>query len=267
MWWWLACAAPSVEPAAAPVELAADQGPPAPVWPNEGSPLSLLEVAFPEDWEPPKILVDPGHGAPGNFGTRSSTCEDEAVFAARAADAVLADLSATGAFALKSGRPEGALVPYDDRIAAARSWAADLGIGLHSDAREGTSYAETPAGCPVILGASGFGVLWSDEGDPDQADRRHALATAISVRMIEAGFPPFEGGYGDLYDRDPAQAGVWVDRHLDRYRIKMLRRMPMPYVIVETHEAADPAEAARWRDPWTLTAFSRALEQAIVDVR
>jgi N-acetylmuramoyl-L-alanine amidase len=261
----VACAVREPDPPIARPDPFADQGPPAPIWPARGAPLGLVPLAVPAAWKPPRVLLDPGHGAEGNLGTMSSSCEHEAVFTARTATALVPLLSPDVA-TVRNARPDEKPVSYDDRIALARRWNADLGIGLHSDARTGTAYSETPDGCPIMTGASGFSVLWSDEGDPAEAQRRHAFAAAIARRMRESGFPAYAGGYGDLYDEDPAQPGVFLDRHADRYRIKMLRRTPMPYVIVETHEAADPEEAARWAELWTITVFARALDAAVLDV-
>ena len=48
-------------------------------------------------------------------------------------------------------------------------------------------------------------------------------------------------------------------------RIAMLRRPVVPSVIVETHQALDPADADRWREPTTWAAFGAALARGVTD--
>jgi N-acetylmuramoyl-L-alanine amidase len=69
----------------------------------------------------------------------------------------------------------------------------------------------------------------------------------------------------NLYDGDPEQPGVFVDRHEPGYRIMMLRRPRIPSVIIETHHALDFEEVERWKEPRTLEAFSAAVAQGLVD--
>ena len=96
---------------------------------------------------------------------------------------------------------------------------------------------------------------------------RQRLARAISRRLIEAGFPPFAGlDAGGLYEADAEQPGAWLDRHADHQRIKMLRRPTVPLVIIETHQAMDREEVARWEEPATLDAFAAALRAALADL-
>lgn len=147
------------------------------------------------------------------------------------------------------------------------AWKADAVISLHSDTREGDGWARSDAtGCYQGLGAPGFAILYSDEGDSSRVEPRRALARAVGRRMAEAGFLAYDGAdYPGLYAPDERVAGVFVDRHAPKKRIRMLRGVRVPLVIVETHQAVDPREVARWSEPQTLDAFSAAIYAAVID--
>ena len=88
----------------------------------------------------------------------------------------------------------------------------------------------------------------------------------MARRMGEAGFLPYGGDdYVGLYAPDSEQPGTFVSRHLPGQRIFVLRKPPMPSVIIETHHALDFEEAARWKEPRTLEAFAAAVAQGLVD--
>ncbi len=238
--------------------------PPA-IWPLPNAPLTAVPAPTPS--RSLRVVIDAGHGAPENPGNTSVFCEPEQEFTLRTQDEIVRRLQSRSFLEVRAGRPSKALLPYPDRKDAAERWPADAFISLHSDARAGDGWAVHPeTRCYVGLGAPGFSVLYSDEGDPVLVERRRRLAQRIAVRMEEAGFPAYSGiDYGGLYDAD-AQAGVFVDRHAPKKRIMMLRRPKIPSVIVETHQAVDPEEAARWNEPRTLDAFAAALAAALVDV-
>lgn len=231
--------------------------PPAPAWP--ASPLANLAT------HPVKgtLLLDAGHGASGNTGNSNWRCEAEADVMKRVADGVAEALAPV--VTVERTRPDAALVAYPDRLKAANR--ADWLVSLHSDTRAGVDlHADPTTGCYANSQATGFSVLWSDEGDPDLVIARHALARAIARRLVEAGFPAYAGpDYGGLYDPDDVP-GVFVDRHAPEKRIMLLRRPTVPSVIVETHEAWDVAEAKRWEETATWTAFAAALGVALGDV-
>jgi N-acetylmuramoyl-L-alanine amidase len=237
----------------------------APVWPAPGAPLARVSVAT---RHPARVVIDAGHGAPDNLGNTSVRCEREADFTRRAQDAVLARLAGLPGLTLLAGRPSAALVAYRARVRTFEQWRADAVISLHSDTRAGDGWTVSSAtGCWEGRGAAGFSVLYSDEGTPDRVDRRRRLARAVARRMIEAGFPAYGGAdYPGLYAPDPEQAGAFVDRHAPGKRILMLHVPTVPVVIVETHEAVDPDEVARWDEPATLDAFAAAVDAAVQDV-
>lgn len=162
-------------------------------------------------------------------------------------------------------RPDAELVPYGKRLKAANK--VDWMVSLHSDSRAGDFWGIHPqTGCYQSRGGLGFSVLWSDEGNPDLVTARANLARAIARRMASVGFLPYSGiDYPGLYDADPVP-GVFVDRHAASKRIMLLRRPTVPSVIVETHQALDPGEAARWEEPATRAAFAGALGLALGDV-
>lgn len=256
----LACAGTPPIPPAAPETPAAPAAPPDPAWPATGAPLRVLDVV---PSAPVRVLLDAGHGAPSNAGNTGVRCQHEQDVTKRIADGVLARWAAIPAITAEPTRPTDAPVPYDQRLARANAW-ADVMISIHTDAREGReSRVDPTTGCWSTSGAAGFTVLWSDEGP--LAEARHAWAVAIAERLRQAGFPPYYG-YAGLYDLDPEHPGVYVDRHAPGQRIMLLRRTTTPTVIVETHQASDPEEVARWDEDRTLDAFAAALAAAIADV-
>jgi N-acetylmuramoyl-L-alanine amidase len=237
-------------------------------WPGERATLAAPAANIPPGFGVARVVIDPGHGAPGNRGNLSSFCVDEQDAMLDVAEALRDRLEATGAFEVRLSRERGALVEYADRLADAEAWGADAFVSLHSDVRGHTDrWAPEPdKACPIALEAPGFAVLYSDEADPALTERRLSLGRAVARRLLEAGFLPYGGAaYTGLYAADPETRGVFVDRHLPDQRIYLLRRTGMPAVLVETHNALDPREATRWRAPETLDAFSAAVAAALAD--
>ena len=239
--------------------------PPAPAWPQPGAPLRAPE-APPWPGPPLTLMIDAGHGAPGNLGNTGARCQQEADFTRATQDAVLARLAGDPALQLSSGRPTAELRSYDALIADIKARRPDAVISLHSDTRAGDGWTVGPSGCYEGRGAVGFSVLYSDEGPEAVVEGRLRLARAVARRMSEAGFPAYGGeDYVGLYAPSGDTPGVFVDRHAPRQRIRMLRAVSPPLVIVETHQAVDPEESARWDEPATLDAFAAALRAAVID--
>jgi N-acetylmuramoyl-L-alanine amidase len=237
-------------------------------WPGPAAVLSPPPFAAPEGFGVRRVYIDAGHGARDNRGAVSSYCVDEQDFTLAAALAVAARLEATGHFEARLSRDGSRLVEYRDRIAEAAAWGAEAFVSIHSDVRgRFEMWSPSPGlSCRRSLAAPGFSVLWSDEGDAALAERRVDLARRAARRMRETGFPPYTGAeYTGLYEADAAEPGVFVDRHAPDQRIFILRRTTMPAILIETHHALDPREAARWNEPGTLDAFSAALAAALVD--
>ncbi|MFN7147330.1 MAG: N-acetylmuramoyl-L-alanine amidase, partial [Myxococcota bacterium] len=246
--------------AVAGAEVAAVETAPPPVWPAAGAPLRVLPA------RPARgtLLLDAGHGADGNTGNTNGRCEAEQDVMKRVTDGVAERLVARG-LAVRRTRPDAALVPYPTRLRASRD--ATWFVSFHSDARAGEGMHRDPdTGCWVNTGATGFSVLWSDEGDAALVAKRRALARAVARRLAEAGLPPYLGtDYGGLYDGDEVP-GVFVDRHAPKQRIMLLRRPVVPSILVETHQAWDRDEVARWEEPGTWDAVAGALAAALSDV-
>jgi N-acetylmuramoyl-L-alanine amidase len=237
-------------------------------WPSERSALVAPSTIFPADFVA-RVVIDPGHGAPGNRGNSSCFCVDEQDAMLDVAAALRDRLERTGHFEARLSREHGELVEYADRVADAEAWGADAFVSLHSDVRGHTDHWSPEPGrtCPMAVDAPGFAVLYSDEADAPLNERRLALGRAIASRMETAGFLPYGGAaYTGLYAPDEAARGVFVDRHAPDQRIFLLRRTAMPAVLVETHNALDPREAARWQTPATLDAFAAAVAAALTDV-
>ncbi len=213
-----------------------------------------------------RIYLDAGHGAPGNPGAQSCFCTFEQDFTLRAALELRSRLE--NDFDIKLSRKGDELVSYIDRIEEAQQWKAHAFISLHSDVR-GRSERWSPVfglDCAFSLGAPGFSVLWSDEGDASLVAQRLNLSRALAKQMKSAGFLPYLGEqYTGLYEMDSAEPGVFVDRHLPGRRIFVLRKPTMPSILIETHHALDPRELCRWEEAETWDAFAAVLAYALIE--
>lgn len=243
--------------------------PPAlPAWPAPGAPLKKLAVTSPAGFRKKRIYLDAGHGAVGNTGNQSVTCEDEQDFTLRVALDLKKRLEATGLFTVKLSRgAPGQRVAYPGRVTAAEAWRADAFISLHSDSRgEARAWQAIPGRqCLRQDATPGYSVLWSDESAEPLKSRRVSLARALARRMSDAGFLAYNGvDYTGLYDGD-AVPGVFVDRHVPGQRVMVLRRPRIPSVIIETHHALDFEEAERWKEERTLDAFGAAVALGLVE--
>lgn len=237
-------------------------------WPAPGAPLTVASVAFPKGFGTRRIYLDAGHGAVGNTGNQSVTCEDEEAFTLRVAEDLRRRLEATGHFQVRLSRKAGERVPYPSRLNAAEKWRAHAFMSLHSDARGMAARWSPEPGreCDRMDSAPGFSVLWSEEATSPLFEQRAALARAIALHMGQAGFRPYDGAdYVGLYTTDAAQAGVFAARPPDNRNIFVLRRPRIPSIIIETHHALDFEEAARWREERTLEAFAAAVARGLVD--
>lgn len=239
-----------------------------PRWPASGAPLTLVSAHFPQGFGKQRVYLDAGHGAEGNTGNRSVTCEDEEVFTLRVAEDLARRLEATGRFEVRLSRKSGQRVAYADRLAEAERWGAHVLVSLHSDSR-GMAQPWSPTEgqeCNRQDATPGFSVLWSEEAEPPLQARRATLARALARNLSQVGFLHYDGvDYTGLYAADSAQAGVFVAREPTHRRIFVLRKPTIPSVIIETHHALDFEEAARWREERTLEAFGSAVTQGLVD--
>ncbi|HHH29338.1 MAG TPA: N-acetylmuramoyl-L-alanine amidase [Polyangiaceae bacterium] len=230
-------------------------------WPAEDAMLTPPVVAFPAGFARRHVFIDPGHGAPDNTGNVSSRCEDEQDFTLSLALDLAARLEATGRFTVTSSRAPGELVRYRERVDAAAAADADVFLSLHSDVR---GAAEPDRECPTSRDAPGFSVLWSDEGSAALTASRQALARHTAAALTSLGLTAYDGDeYTGLYEGDEVP-GVFVDRHQPGKRIFVLREPTMPSVIIETHNAWDDREAARWEQEQTRAAFADAVAAALI---
>jgi N-acetylmuramoyl-L-alanine amidase len=232
-----------------------------PAWPDERVALHADSPSFAPSFGVRRVYLDAGHGAPGNTGNRSAFCVDEQEFSASLARDVAVELEASGHFLVRLSRPSNELVPYAERVREAQAFGADVLVSLHSDVRGHASAWQPEPGvtCQHSHDAPGFTLLWSDFGESSLVERRARVARAIAKGMSAAGFLAYAGSeYHAQYAPD-ATPGVFVDRHKENERIFVLWRPTLPSVIVETHDALDEREAARWERPETRVAFARAL--------
>jgi N-acetylmuramoyl-L-alanine amidase len=263
--------APGAPASASASAIAAASGSAAVAFPDVTTPDPGAVVEVPDFVPAPgrrlRVLIDAGHGAEKNPGNTSTFGVAEEDFTIDLALDLEAALVATGAFEVRQSRPPGKLVPYAARIAAAASMGADAFVSLHSDVRGAVRPWSPVPGLETraSLDAPGFSVLFSDEGGAALAEARRQLAVSIAGELSAAGFFPYGGQeYEGLYAGEPSAAGAFVDRHENAKRIMVLRRTAMPAVIVETHNALDPREAARWDEEHTRQAFAIALARGLV---
>lgn len=257
--WLPGCVAPSSSDAHVATEPADLR---VPRWPMAGSPLDRIIPPAPLVDRPIKVYLDPGHGAGRNFGNRGVRCQLEEAAMLELADDLADRLPGFGPIEVRSARPDGHRTSYPRRVAQADSWGADVFLSLHSDAR-GQSWPWDPLpgwGCSRNDRDPGFAILVSDRGSEQTVARRGRLADAVARRMSQAGFGPYVGGYGTLYDPGDV-VGTWLDRR----GLMMLRRPTMPSVIIETHHAYDLNEVRRWDEELTREAFARAVAHAVLE--
>jgi N-acetylmuramoyl-L-alanine amidase len=232
------------------------------VWPSRAVALDAAWPSFPDSFTRRRIALDPGHGAPGNKGNTSCFCVDEEAFTLSTAERLCERLESTGHFEVRLTRDGDRRVPYPERVEDAADWGAEVFISLHSDVRDVVAPREE--GCPTSLVAPGFSVLYADEGEPALVAARAELARALGHSLARANFLPYGGdAYLFDYESDDATAGVFVDRHAPEQRIFVLHRPRIPSILVETHHALDPREAARWAEDETIDAFAAALAAAL----
>jgi N-acetylmuramoyl-L-alanine amidase len=239
-----------------------------PRWPDVRVRLRPAALAFPEGFGRRRVLVDPGHGALGNTGNRSASCEPEQDYTLALGRELASALERTGHFEARLSREDAQAVEYGSRVALAAEWRAEAFVSLHSDVRgrASSSGAGGAESCPQAAEEPGFAVLWSDEGNPELVAARLVLARAVALRLQDLGLVAYDGaGYREHYEPDPATAGVFVDRHAAAQRIFVLRSTKMPAILIETHNALFPEEGARWHEAQTREAFYSAVAAGLID--
>ncbi len=214
------------------------------------------------------VYLDAGHGAADNPGNTSCFCVREQDFTHALADDVQALLEDSGRFWVVRSRAGDQLVAYSSRVDEALRLKADVFVSLHSDVRGKKELwnPEPSLECQRASDAPGYSVLYSDEGPPGLVEKRLRLAERVAAAMGDAAFIPYGGAeYVGLYEGVGEGTGVFVDRHEPQKRIFVLRRPAMPSIIVETHNALDPEEAAAWETTEVRRAFAFALAKGILE--
>jgi N-acetylmuramoyl-L-alanine amidase len=237
----------------------------APVWPMPLAPLKQL--ALPKASRKYRVLVDAGHGAPGNEGNTSLHCEKERDVMRQVAFGLATRLSLMGPFEVRLSRDGEEQPSYAARKQLAEAWPADVVVSLHSDVRgESQPYVEPGCTSQRNDGRPGFSVLWSSEAASALAARRRALAWAMTGALTEAGFTPYGGEeYGGLYLTETEHKGSFINDETSGKRIWFLRKLDVPTIIIETHHALDYEEVARWREMRTRNVFAFAVARGLLD--
>jgi N-acetylmuramoyl-L-alanine amidase len=240
-------------------------------WPADGTLAVRTELPLATSPHKLRVAIDAGHGAPnnhGNHGCYGQLEEDHTLAVAQHLAFVLLDL---GRFEVTLLRKPGETPRYQDRIARAERWGAEVIVSLHSDER-GELEAWSPAGPDAgaryrSTTAPGFSVLWSDRGERSVARAKERLGRLVGASLRASGFVPYSGAdYGELYRQDPVEPSGWIDVRPLGKDVYFLRASAIPTVIIETHHALDPAEVARWEELTTLDALALALAQALLAV-
>jgi N-acetylmuramoyl-L-alanine amidase len=229
------------------------------------APLAKLEL--PKAARRYRILVDAGHGAPGNDGNTSLHCEKERDVMREVAFGLATRLSLMGPFEVRLAREGDAQPTYAARKKLAEDWPADAVVSLHSDVR-GEAKPWIEQDCTSVRDDTrpGFSVLWSSEGAPELAAKRRALAWSMTDALTQAGFPPYLGDeYAGLYVTETGHKGSFMNDETSARRIWFLRSLGVPTIIIETHHALDYEEVARWREMRTRNLFAVAVAKGLLD--
>src|SRR5258706_11712855 len=104
-------------------------------WPGAEAVLTAAEVRFPRGSGVLKVMIDPGHGAPGNRGNSSCFCVDEQGAMLELAEGLRDRLEATAHVEVRLTRERGRIASYEGRVEDAAAWGARAFISLHSDVR------------------------------------------------------------------------------------------------------------------------------------
>ncbi len=216
------------------------------------------------------MVIDAGHGAPGNEGNLGCLCQRERDTTLDTADRLAEALEKTGRFEVLRTRTGAAEPSYPARIASAEAFKPDAIVSLHTDARgeaHGWESADAGLTCWRNDDEPGFAVLWSPDGPKKVVAGRQHLGRAVGKRMRESGFTAYSGvNYGDLYTEDDVEPSGWVDKRGPKTRVYFLHASQVPTVIIETHHALDVREVSRWGEPATHQAFAAAVAAALIDV-
>jgi N-acetylmuramoyl-L-alanine amidase len=234
-----------------------------------------LPVAAPARWPSPAVVVtppppgprdlrrivaiDPGHGAGDNHGAISSFGAEERVHTLWFSRILERGL---GGFRVHPLRTADDGPSYRSRVASAEASGAGALISIHADARGAVGQWSPRPGetWRIATSSPGFSILWSSRGP--LGPRRQALARALSTHLAAAGFLPYAGDdYTGLYETDPEVPGVYRDLR----GLYVLKDPTVPSVIIETHNALDPREVARWAEPGVAEAFAAAVGAGLDD--
>lgn len=235
-----------------------------PSWPDPDAPLHHPVLEASPEFAPRGVFLVAGHGAPGNAGNTGCACQIEQDTNLATTAHLAATLGATGLFAVTQARTGTARPSYRARLRHLQRAGSEVMLELHTDSR-GWDFLPTrqlPDGtwCYRSDDDPGFAILVRDQGPAAEVAERLALARALATSLAEVGLPPYHGlDYGRLYDLDPTP-GVFLDRR----GLFMLRKATVPAVIIETHNALDSRESARWTEEATLDAFSRAVAAGLL---
>ncbi|MEO0603438.1 MAG: N-acetylmuramoyl-L-alanine amidase [Myxococcota bacterium] len=239
---------------------------PSTAWPSPEVVFVPPDIEVPEGFGTKGVFLSAGHGTGRNIGNLGCRCQLEQDFTLRASHDLAESMRGLGLFEVTEARTGKRRPTYGARLRHLKRSGADVMVELHSDSRGGRSWKvtgthESGRTCYATTETPGLAVLVSDEGSEALRDARLTLARSVADALWEAGFTYFDGyQYGDQYDGD-VMPGVYRDRR----GLMMLRRPKVPSILIETHNALDPNEVARWDEPRTQEMFFRAVTKGLVD--
>lgn len=246
---WVACAPPP--PPTVPHPALALPTPEPHAWP---SPAVVLTPPPPPPRLPFAVAIDPGHGTKSNRGAISSFGEEECRHTAWFSGILGRHLEPGFRVHLLRAADPGP--SYEARVERANALGVAALVSIHADARGAVGEWSPREGevWRIATSSPGFAILWSGQGE--LGPERERLAQAIATHLAEAGFLPYDGAdYTGLYETHAVTPGVFRDLR----GLYVLRRPLVPSVIVETHNALDPHEVARFAEPGVADVYAAAI--------
>lgn len=255
---WLIASLLSCTPPEPPTVVHAGLALPSPAshpWPSPACDVHPLPLP---SGPPVVVAIDPGHGTKSNRGAISSWGAEECVHTAWFSQRLQQALSPR--FSVRNLRTTDPGPSYEARVARAEALGARALISIHADARGAVGQWSPREGesWRIATSSPGFAILWSNQGPLGR--QREALARSIATHLAEAGFLPYDGDdYTGLYETHAETPGVFRDLR----GLYLLRKPTVPSVIVETHNALDPHEVARFGEPGVADAYASAIAAGV----
>ena len=202
---------------------------------------------------PPTVIIDPGHGGQDIGAVEPSEALKEKDLTLALAQKLAEALERDGVARVLLTRKEDQTLSLDDRAGFASNRGGDLLISVHV----GNSFR--PA-------AQGFSLYhWS----PAFRDPVAAPMTAPAVPWENGQLPYWEQSrkLAGLLERELRQSLPWPSGGVTEADVYLLRRVPMPAVLLELGSLSYPAEATDLARPSFQEVVARAVAAAVRQFR